>query len=104
MCGAAARQRRGGWGRGDDPGTAATGLGDGVWRDLDRLQEIMPELRHILLVGGTDPARGFDDALAGVGTEAPLAGLTGPEDVVVTMLTGGTTGLPSWSACRGAGC
>lgn len=51
----------------------------------------MPELRHILLVGEADPAPGFDDALAGVGPEAPLAG---PEDVVVTMPTGGTTGMP----------
>lgn len=73
--------------------TTAAG-GDGVWRDLDRLREIMPELRHILLVGEADPARGFDDALAGVGMDSPLAGLTGPDDVVVTMPTGGTTGLP----------
>ncbi|MCV2449181.1 AMP-binding protein [Paracoccus sp. DMF] len=73
--------------------TPAAG-GDGVWRDLDRLRAMLPDLQHILLVGEADPACGFDAALAAVGTDIPLAGLTAPEDVVVTMPTGGTTGLP----------
>lgn len=68
--------------------------GDGVWRDLDRLRALMPELRHTLLVGSTDPACGFDATLDAAGADTPLSVLTGPEDVVVTMPTGGTTGTP----------
>jgi long-chain acyl-CoA synthetase len=70
-----------------------------VQRDLAPLvaavRDVLPRLRHVIVVGGRDGGNiGFADLLAGAPAAAPPPLDLGPGDLLVLPYSSGTTGLP----------
>ncbi|MCP5199758.1 MAG: AMP-binding protein [Gammaproteobacteria bacterium] len=68
---------------------------------MDGLRAKLPALRHVLVIGGADPATSFEQVLLGTpheqapGVEALFADRrAAPDDVTEIMYTSGTTGQP----------
>jgi acetyl-CoA synthetase len=60
---------------------------------IESLRTELPELRHVVAVGGGASGLSFDDLIAG-GAPAHQAALTTPEDPLLLMYTSGTSGEP----------
>jgi acetyl-CoA synthetase len=60
---------------------------------LESIRNELPELRHVIVAGGTGPGISFD-ALTADGAPICAAAPTGPEDPLILMYTSGTTGNP----------